>query len=223
MTTSRPTFSRSSENTERFANDGSLESVEGMLRKLAAKCFARVSAMGLGMDYDDVLQEMRLSYVKAKATWNPNKEVNGRKTLFVTYCQTACQNNFNIAIKKMERERREFGMFSYDAIQDDDGELITGGVDMVGEDNVRPEYDLERRQAMNAAFSRLSPSARRLVTELLRYEAMDLKTEPRLGDIARMCQITGEELRRVKLEILKVYGVHWRNEMTNMPKDANVI
>lgn len=97
---------RSNAKNEKFANDGSYESVRLLLHKIAGKCYRRVVAMGgLGMTIDDVIQEMNLSYVKALQTFDPERGV-----LFSTFLQTACFRNFNMAIERAERDRRELGM-----------------------------------------------------------------------------------------------------------------
>lgn len=90
------------ESNEAFANDASFDSVKLLLRGVAAKCFRRAQAMGLGMEFDDVLQEMHISYLKAKERWNPDIE---GAALFSTYCMAACYFNFNTAIKSVERQR----------------------------------------------------------------------------------------------------------------------
>lgn len=93
------------EKNKRFANDGSFESVDRLLAKLAIKCFARVQAMGLGMTIEDVRQEMNMSYVMAKKLWEPDRGI-----LFATYLTTACYRNFGDRIRKAELERRHLGL-----------------------------------------------------------------------------------------------------------------
>lgn len=93
------------ESNKAFANDGSLESVELLIYKLAMKCFARVQAMGVGLTFDDVHQEMRMSYVLAKKTWNPERGV-----LFNTYMTTCCYRNFNELMRRVGLERQRLGL-----------------------------------------------------------------------------------------------------------------
>lgn len=93
------------EKNKKYANDGSFESVDRLLAKVAGKCFARVQAMGLGMTFDDVRQEMNVSYLMAKRLWNPDRGI-----LFSTYLTTACYRNFNDRIRKAETERRNLGL-----------------------------------------------------------------------------------------------------------------
>ena len=126
---------------EHFANDASYESVRRLLYRLAVRCHARVQAMGLGMTFDDVHQEMNLTYVLARRTWNP--EAGAR---FTTYLTTCCYRNFNARIAKPERERRELGMVNMTDMRprgtawadDDETDLM----EVYGEDQTQVEVPM---------------------------------------------------------------------------------
>ncbi len=219
---------RSNVTNVKFANDGSLESVDMMLRKISAKCFTRVSAMGLGMEFEDVLQEMYVSYVKAKEKWNP---ANG--ALFSTYCTTVCLNNFNAAIKKMERQRslgkipqvldeitgkmvepkfqREFGMLSECELNSVNQDRFEVSIENThGNAADEPHYRLSCAQETNKKIKNLSAGAKRLVTLLLNDELRSAAQPMRLRELAKAAQLQGGELRQVKVEILKKFGVTWQ-------------
>jgi DNA-directed RNA polymerase specialized sigma24 family protein len=191
-----------------YANDGSLESVQNLLTRLAGKCYRRVAAMGLSMEFDDVLQEMRLSYVKAKAAWKPD---GGSR--FSTYCQTACINNFNNAIRKMESERAELGMVSINAFS---GEDIDGAIDPMeimlnaaGDKSDLPEARLEGAQELQRNLKGLSPGAMRLVNLLFQAEQRGSNYSTSLRLLSTAANLKGDELVRVKAEIEKKFGVKW--------------
>lgn len=211
----------------KYANDGSLASVDLMLHKISKKCFSRVTAMGLGMDFEDILQEMYVSYIKAQRAWKPD----GR-SLFSTYCQTVCLNNFNAAIKKMEQQRtvgkiparfcgptgkmvepkwqRQYGMMSQSEMcQDEQGAYLTALENAEGTEADTPSYRLERSQEMKTKLGTLSAGAKRLVALLLDGETRSSGETPKLRELARIAQIEGAELKRVKVEILKTFGVAW--------------
>ena len=196
----------------KFANDGSLESVDALLHKIAVRCYARVQAMSLPMDYDDVVQEMRLTYVKVKKTWNPQGAA-----LFSTYCTFACMNNFNAAIRKMERDRKEMGMVSVDGIMtDQDGDSTDSPLSYFESAScprsASPEYRMESAQQMAENLASLSASARQLVRTLLASERKTDEEGTRpltLRAAVAEVGLEGPELRRVKLELLKKFGVSW--------------
>lgn len=197
---------RREEKNLKFANDGSFGSVDNLLRKLSIKCFARVQAMGLGMEIDDVYQEMCLSYVRAKSAWNPQGGA-----LFSTYCTTVCFNNFNNAIKKMERDRRELGLQSIQDFNQGDGEQdpLEFMDSQEGAPSDSPSYRLERAQALKDSMVTMSASAKRLIALLLQNETRGGAASLKLRELAKQAGIEGDELRRVKLEILKKFGVTW--------------
>lgn len=193
---------------ERFANDGSYASVEALLYRLAMKCYARVQAMGLGMEFDDVLQEMHVSYVKSTHKWNAQGGA-----LFSTYCQTVCMNNFNNAISKMARERGTLlisneGEFCGAAYEDETGQanFMDSQAAPYGDS---PEARLEGAQAMQQKLASLSQGGRRLIGLLLRAERDPGVITPKLRELARIARLEGDELRRVKIEILNTFGVRW--------------
>lgn len=199
---------RKSTKNAQFANDGSWDSVKQMLEKFAGKAFRRVDALGIGWEFDDVMGQLRLGYVQALQKWNPQAGV-----LFSTYCFRVCVNNFNDAIKKQERERAELGMISYDdrAPDMEDGdhdplESMREGTDT----QMSTEDAMVGREEFRERMQGMSQGARRLVTALLTAErTLDGKPAPRLRELAAECGLEGDELRQVKQELLKKFGVRW--------------
>ena len=218
---------RSAKNLK-YGNDGSLKSVEALLFKLAGIYYRRVVELGIGMELEDVVQEMRLSYVKARQGWNPE---NG--TLFSTYCANVCRNNFNHSILKLERQRtigkiekdkdgnppkfqREFGMMSDCEFETEGGEDgMWSIIDQAeGRDSDRPDYRLDRAAAMSESLQGLSLSGKRLIGKLLRSQLQaqqdaQLDVAPKLRALAADAGLKGAELARVKLEIFNRFGVKW--------------
>lgn len=213
---------------QKFKNDGSLESVDNLLKKQAIACFKRVQAMGLGMEYNDVLQEMYVTYVKARSTWSPEGGA-----MFSTYVACACMNNFNAAIRKMERQRtigiikptdkgvelsadgrvkhqRAFGMVSECEFTLLEEEGVTAYMDTAeGPSSDAPEFRLEQMQETKRKLSSLSAGARRLVQEMLRIENNQAVEDTKLSKIAAVAGLYGDELTQVKREISKTFGVRW--------------
>ena len=192
----------------KFANDGSFESVTLQLQSLAIKCFRRVEAMGLPMTIEDVRQEMNLNYIKARNAWKPD---GGAR--FSTYCQWVCLNNFNAAIKRMANDRKELGLvaFSDMAGTSEEGEVEEDPLNRLESlDAVEsPEAVAERRQELALSLKGLSAGARRLVNALLAQETGKDIAPVRLGLLAKQVGLAGPELRQVKIEILRGFGVKW--------------
>lgn len=219
---------------EHFANDGSYESVALLLKNLAFKCFRRVTAMGLGMTLDDVMQEMNLSYVRCRDKWKPEGGA-----MFTTYLTYACMNNFNAAVRRPIEERREMGMVNmsdmvrvgsdmddsdmdnFERIDADECQAIAisssmfSGFGLEGQADGSPEqtpfsadpaWIIEHRQEVRQGMANLSPKAKAVVIDLLR-ELHSGQHVPRLSLIAKRREISEVELRRIKAELSKNFGV----------------
>jgi hypothetical protein len=116
----------------------------------------------------------------------------------------------------MERDRAEMGMTSYDdAVLNLDGDVCDplerlNGIECSEMD--LPEARLIKKETLSENLRSLSPGARRLVAGLMaseRRSETDPQKPPKLREIALRYQVTGSELKQVKLELLKKFGVAW--------------
>jgi DNA-directed RNA polymerase sigma subunit (sigma70/sigma32) len=192
------------EKNKRYANDGSYESVQGMLKGMAIKAFRRVEAMGLGMELDDCMSVLNLGYVQAARSWSAD-----RGTYFSSYCQTVAWRFFNAYIEKPEKERAELGLVSYEEVvgaeaEGDPLELLAG--DQMDDSE---EDRLDHRDAVRERLASLSPGARRLVTALMLDEKERGTGGRKLRELCTEIGLAGEELRQVKREILAKFDVQW--------------
>lgn len=187
-----------------YANDGSYESVKAMLQKLARTFYSRVLAMGLPMEYEDVLQECNVAYVKALKKWTPDK------ARFTTYCYTVVRNEFNRAIERMELDRANLGLGSIDDIgTDGEDEEIANGYERYLSAEAQGADPLELmtgREELRARLAGLTPATRRLMVALIVAER-DAEKMPSLRDMARHMGLRGDALYEVQLEIARVFGV----------------
>lgn len=197
---------------QRFDNNGSYESVESTLTRLAIRCHARAVKLELALAYEDVRQEMDESYIRCFRAWNPERGVK-----FNSYLTTACLNNFNARIEKMVEERANLGMYSYDNRTADVEENEAGDalerLNGIEDETDSPEARIMARQAIRERLKGLSHSTQRFVTALLMAETVPgrnmVNGAARFSSIARQAGITGEELRRVKVEITQKFGFEW--------------
>lgn len=197
---------------QKYANDGSLASVEHLLRKFAGQYTKIAMAKGLAMDFDDCMQECHLSYVQARAKWSPDA------ALFSTYVSHVVKNNFFSRIEKEMRERDTFGMRSYDAKVSDEGEALADPLEGYESDNpmsspldmLQSEEDrqIEMAQA-RVKLSRMSMNAKKLLAVLLSSEREQTATPPKLRECAKQAGIAGDDLRAVKAEILAAFGIRF--------------
>ena len=192
----------------KFANDGSYESIQRQLEGMASKFFARVSAIGIAMDRDDVVQELRICYLKTRSTWKPD---GGAR--FSTYFQTCAWRHLNTRIAKEEAERAQFGMHSYQGLDSGaSGERAADGLLDRMEANGETEDSIEdariRIDEMRERMAALSSDGRLLVVKLLVAERN--KVDLKLSEICVNAQITGDRLKAVRAELRGSFGVVWR-------------
>lgn len=126
-----------------------------LAHSMARKAYERLRAAGChSMTYEDVFQEMALSFVKARAKFDP-----GRGATFATYYTTAAWTNFNRVAESLIEQN--IGHESLDeARSQNDREFHESVAD---EDTETPEelaLLAERRRKKLAA---MSPLARRVV------------------------------------------------------------
>lgn len=222
--TTKPVPRPRSEENKRFANDGSYESVEYMLKRMAHKCHKRVTAMGLmEISYEDVLQEMNVTYLMAKERWQPERGI-----YFSTYLTTACYRNFGAWIRKRELERRNLGMVNFSSMQKftDEGdelnfeELASNCGNIFGEKYAPPELNPEQslqaaqelakhRENVMSAIPYLTDAARAVVMEILTSEKHRAAGEPlvKISQILKELGSTKNEVTRVRKELSIVFGV----------------
>lgn len=74
---------------------------EGLLRKLAKRYYARLlGAQIMGLDFDDVMGELSLAFVKAAKGYDPQSEFS-----FTAFLGRCCQNHFNKYAKRLMLEQ----------------------------------------------------------------------------------------------------------------------
>lgn len=223
QTTTKPVPRPRSEENKRFANDASYQSVERMLQKLAFNCHKRVTAMGLmEISYEDVMQEMNLTYLMAKERWQPERGI-----YFSTYLTTACYRNFGAWIRKRELERRNLGMVNFSSMQKftDDGdavnfeELASNSGNLFGEkyapSELNPEESLQatqelakHRENVMSVIPYLTDAARAVVMEILTSEKHRAAGEPlvKISQVLKEFGSNKNEAMRVRKELSIVFG-----------------
>jgi DNA-directed RNA polymerase specialized sigma24 family protein len=219
---------------ESFANDGSYESVALLIKKLAFKCFRRAHSMGLGMTLDDVTQEMNLTYVLCLKQWKPDGGAMFTSYLtgaclnnFNAAVRKPIAERRELGMVNMSDMVRvgssadDSDMDSFERIDAQDCQTIAissamfSGFGLEGQNDGSPEqtpfsadpaWIIEHRQEVRQGMANLSPRAKTVVVDLLR-ELHSGQHIPRLSLIAKRREIGEAELRRIKAELSKNFGV----------------
>ncbi len=146
--------------TYRRAFDTAFEVHKGLIHKLAHKGYGRLMQAGVTVDYDDVFQEMSVTYVKAASKYNPEKGVT-----FTAYLGQAIWNEFN---KFAEKEVNFI-------LQVSSIESMSGNADMEGADLYEsidsgiasPEEYMEVKQNYIANTAKCSKNGRLIVKQII--------------------------------------------------------
>lgn len=125
----------------------------GLVHSVSKKGYARLRSAGVGLDYDDIFQEMSIVFLKAYSGFD---ESQGFK--FSTYYFRAAYNKLNTWAQKMIDERLEHGVVSIQELNHtEDGENSLEDVLMV--DHATPEAQYRVTEFLNHVNDSLSPLA----------------------------------------------------------------
>lgn len=125
----------------------------GLVHSVSKKGYARLRSAGVGLDYDDIFQEMSIVFLKAYSGFD---ESQGFK--FSTYYFRAAYNKLNTWAQKMIDERLEHGVVSIQELNHtEDGENSLEDVLMV--DHTTPEAQYRVTQFLTHINDTLSPLA----------------------------------------------------------------
>ena len=131
-----------------------------LVHTFARKGWGRMIAAQVNVEYEDVFQEMSVTYTKAARSYDPSKGFS-----FTSYVGRAIWNEFNRYAEKYIGEQTELGLISAQDVNDEHSfedyyESIDSGV-------ATPEEQLIRKQEMLNNLRGLSPTAKFLAAQLM--------------------------------------------------------
>jgi DNA-directed RNA polymerase specialized sigma24 family protein len=125
----------------------------GLVHSVSKKGYGRLRSAGVGMDYEDIFQEMSIVFLKAYSGFD---ESQGFK--FSTYYFRAAYNKLNTWAQKLIDERLEHGVVSIQELNhSEDGENSLEDVLMV--DATTPEAQYRVTQFLSHVNDSLTPLA----------------------------------------------------------------
>lgn len=192
----------------------------GLVHTFARKGWGRMIAAHVNVEYEDVFQEMTVTFVKAARTFDPEKGI-----AFTSYMGRAIWNDFNRYAQKYIDERMELGLTSIQELEtttDEEGGTWFG--DSMESPDRNPEEQLERKQDMLENLRNLSPTAKFLAAQLIappptleaafkEYQAIAVEDRGRavigmtLRFIGQHYQIEHRRLSKAIKELKTQYGV----------------
>lgn len=195
-----------------MANEFKLADYERLLASLSHKTFRRAAAKGFHIEFDDLFQEAKETFIIASEKFNPELGIK-----FSTYLWASVRNN----LQRIERKiiSVQIQTSSIDAeIGDDVGTMH----DIIPSSQESAQERLERIETEFVMFGKLSPETKRVILildepplelakELIRMEAFrehckanKMAAAARVLDIHTLCSIVGYDIkttRSVKREL----------------------
>lgn len=173
------------------------EKNKGLVHAVSRKGYARLQSAGVGLDYEDVFQEMSIVFLKAYEGFDASK---GFK--FTTYYYMAAFNKLNNWAQKQISERLTYGVLSVEEMDDRaGGDSDVENVMMV--DPSSPESYYKCKEFLIHVSKTLSP----LVGLILNWT---LTPPPELLEQLRMAEYHAEFGRSI--------GISSRNMATLSPR-----
>jgi len=138
-------------NLDRFYVENS-----GLIHTVARKGYGRLQAIGSGMEYDDLVQDLTVVFIKS---YDKFDEASGNR--FSTYFMAAAFNRINRIAGEQEIERVENGVRSMEEMSErfeDD----TSIEEVIASDAATPEQIVEAASIAQGVLSKLSPLAAKI-------------------------------------------------------------
>jgi RNA polymerase sigma factor (sigma-70 family) len=126
---------------------------KGLIHEIARRAYRRLVAIGAGIEFDDLVQDLTIIFMRAYGSFD---EARGVK--FSTYFARCALNRANFIAKKFEIERIELGIRSVEELDGmgDDGSSI---VERIASDDLTPEQTAEWNEIVDRMDEQLSPLA----------------------------------------------------------------
>lgn len=175
------------------------EDHSALLRKFARKGYVRALACGLPFEYEDVFQEMCLTYTKAREKWNPAAGVS-----FSAYLGQAVWNEWNKIVERAMRDpaRQSIEQMSEDVGEADDNMSL---LEVLHSENApEPGDRLMTCQEVLVKIRSLSRLAKLVIAELLCNKG-DSKITTR--SVAERCGFGEQEIKQARKEMREKWGI----------------
>lgn len=195
----------------------------GLIHTVARKGYGRFQAIGANIGYDDLVQELSVTFIKAYDGFDPTQ---GK---FSTYFMFSAYAKINKMAKGFSMERCELGIRSFSELDETIGIENANIESVLPGDNLTPEQIVENRSGLEAIANTLSPlalliaewvltppdfvlyelEAHRAHVEYARGLGFERRNKATLSIgfvcdmIKRLKQVSGKQLREARIELQK--------------------
>lgn len=173
------------------------EDHQGLIHKFARKGWGRLTSLGVSIDYEDVFQEMSVTYCRAASKFDPS-----RGFTFSAYLGQAIWHDFNKLAQRFENELSGLGFTRIEDMGVEDSDFydrLTGNVDS-------PEKHSMHRQETAHCFRKLKRKELQVVGTLMRQTVSGDKDES-LSEIMRSMHMSRTAMATARKNIGAAFGV----------------
>lgn len=168
---------------------------ERLLASLAHKAVRRAEAAGIVVEFDELFQEAKITFFRARDLFEPEHGVK-----FSTYLWRAVRNNLNALSKKAGFIQSRTDSLDRTIGEDEEGSLH----DVIPASIETMDERLERLEAESEMFSRLSPEARMVVAVLDSPPPELVKEIRRMEAFRKLCVEKGKAAANRQLDVQTV-------------------
>jgi len=161
-----------------------LKDYERLLATLSHKALRRATANGLTVDFDDLFQEAKATFVVALEKFDAELGIK-----FSTYLWTAVKNN----LMRQEQKTRtsQWNTVSLDREISEDGDKSNTLHDLVAADQESVDDRMERHERLSETFGGLSRNAQRVISILNQPPLELIKEMRRMDSFQSHCKTHG--------------------------------
>lgn len=175
-----------------------------LMAKLAHRQRAYLARVGAPMDFDDLMQEASIAFIKARKGFDPTLGVK-----FSTYLWRAVSNNLRrTAGKRLDQMR---GVVSLDEERTEGGSTLH---EVIAGENEDPEDRIENRRRAVDRLSRLSPLALKVVLTLNSPPPEMAREIKRQRAFSVICGLEGYAAPVIKLDLGAICATLGMNKTT---------
>lgn len=172
-----------------------------LIQKLARKGYLRLMGAHVSVDYEDVFQEMCVTYTKAATRYNPEVGVT-----FTAYLGRAIWNDFNQFAEREVNQKIHCSPFSIEGLSAHSSEEGIDLYDVLPGNSPTPEQLLEAKQRNSMVRNK---KAKRFCRELMETVTRpgDDDEKPTFTSIVKKAGLSQNDRKIVKAQIYEIYGI----------------
>lgn len=170
-----------------------------LICKMAQKGWGRLQSAGVVIDFDDVFQEMSISYLKAARCFNPEVGFT-----FTAYLGRAIWNEFNKFAERLIRDQCGLGLVRVQDIGDDEQDTY----EILSDDSaLSPEQLAINRESFRESMLKLNVTERTVVAKMMR-QTIAGSEDKSMTEIMESLNLSASQRAKARRNINTAFGIN---------------